>query len=63
MREPTYLGDGLYAEYADGYHVRLYTEIAGSDRIEVIQVFLSPDALAAFERFVAQVREQGKEKP
>jgi hypothetical protein len=54
MDNPTYLGDGLYASF-DGYQIRLYAHdgIRATD-----EVFLEPTVLAAFERFVATLREK-----
>lgn len=46
----THLGDGLYASY-DGYMIRLYTQ-----RDVEHEVFLEPSVLAAFERYVEQLR-------
>ena len=48
-KEPTYLGDGLYAEW-QGFQVRLFT--LGVDQH---QVYLEPDAL---ERLVAFVQRE-----
>jgi len=48
----TYLGDGLYASF-DGYQVKLRApDIMDGDRI----VYLDERTLAAFERFVAELR-------
>lgn len=47
----TYLGDGLYASY-DGFQIRLYTERSEGTH----EVFLDGSTLAAFERFVAELR-------
>jgi hypothetical protein len=50
-REPEYLGDGLYAEF-DGYHIRLFA--SHGDRIH--HVFLEPETLAAFLRYVEKLK-------
>jgi hypothetical protein len=47
-----YLGDGLYASF-DGYQIAL----AASDGVaDVDTVYLEPAVLAAFERYVANLR-------
>ncbi len=55
MNPDTYLGDGLYASF-DGYQIRLYAPRSDGTH----EVFLEPATLAAFERFVASLREQAK---
>lgn len=49
---PVYLGDGLYAEF-DGWQVRLYAHNGISYTNEV---FLEPDVLAAFVRYVTRLK-------
>jgi hypothetical protein len=51
IREPVYLGDGLYAEF-DGYHIRLFA--SHGDGIH--HVFLEPETLAAFLRYVEKLK-------
>jgi hypothetical protein len=53
IREPVYLGDGLYAEF-DGWQVRLYAHNGISS---TNQVFLEPDVLVAFERYLLKLKE------
>ena len=53
MNPATYLGDGLYASH-DGFQIRLYTERGNGTH----EVFLDDSTLAAFERFVAELREK-----
>ena len=50
--KPEYLGDGLYAEY-DGWQIRLYAHNGVSHTNEV---FLEPDVLAAFQRYVTKLK-------
>lgn len=52
---PTYLGDGLYAEF-DGWQFRLY-----ADRYGVVhEVFLEPAVLRAFLEYIKTIKEQTK---
>ena len=53
MNPDTYLGDGLYASY-DGFQIRLYAERGNGTH----EVFLDPSTLAAFERFVSELRKE-----
>lgn len=46
-----YLGDGLYAEF-DGHQIRLWADVG--DRIH--EVYLEPDVLAAFLRYVERLK-------
>ena len=58
-RRKEYLGDGAYADF-DGYAVWPTTE----NGIETTnKVCLEPSVLRAFERYVAQIRGERKEKP
>lgn len=53
MSQPrVYLGDGLYADF-DGYQVRLFAHNGVSDTNEV---FLEPDVLSAFLRYVDSLK-------
>jgi hypothetical protein len=47
-----YLGDGLYAEF-DGWQIRLFAH-SGVNSTNV--VFLEPDVLAAFLRYVERLK-------
>lgn len=49
---PEYLGDGLYVEH-DGWHVRLY---APNNLGHEQELFLEPDVLAAFLRWVERLK-------
>jgi hypothetical protein len=49
---PVYLGDGLYAEF-DGWQIRLFAH-NGLNCTNV--VFLEPDVLAAFLRYVENLK-------
>jgi hypothetical protein len=51
-REPEYLGDGLYAEF-DGWQIRLY---AHNGIHATHQVFLEPETLAAFLRYIEKLK-------
>lgn len=51
---PEYLGDGLYAEY-DGWQIRLF---ASNGIGTTNEVFLEPDVLRAFLKYVQAVREK-----
>jgi hypothetical protein len=48
--EETYLGDGLYAKF-DGHRFELYA----SDGSKTNRVFLEPDVLSAFIRYIHRV--------
>lgn len=51
-RDKAYLGDGLYAEY-DGWQIKLYA----SNGVEATNtVYLEPQALRAFEAYVARLK-------
>lgn len=57
MREEgeTYLGDGLYASF-DGFMITLRAPREDGDH----WVGLEPSVLAAFEKYVVQLRERGQ---
>lgn len=52
MRNPTYLGDGLYASF-DGYQICL---MANSHTHPTDKVYLDPGTLESFERYVRDLR-------
>lgn len=54
QQKPEYLGDGLYVEY-DGWQVRLFASTGARTTNEV---FLEPDVLRAFMRYVQTIRER-----
>lgn len=56
MKEPRYLGDGVYASF-DGYHIWLTT---GSHREEEAtnKVALEPPVFAALQQYQAEVAAQ-----
>lgn len=54
---PVYLGDGLYAEF-DGWQVRLYAHSGVSHTNEV---FLEPDVLVSFLRYVEQLKQYAQQ--
>lgn len=47
-----YLGDGLYVEY-DGWQFRLF---ASNGLGTTNEVFLEPDVLAAFQRYITKLK-------
>jgi hypothetical protein len=52
MMKEVYLGDGLYASY-DGWQIKLRApDERGGDR----EVFLEPDVIARFEKYLAELR-------
>lgn len=51
MTNETYLGDGLYASF-DGFQIKLRAPRFEGDH----EVYLEPSVLAAFERYVAELR-------
>lgn len=50
---PVYLGGGLYAEF-DGWQITLY---ASNGVIRTNEVFLEPEDLTAFLRYVEKLKE------
>jgi hypothetical protein len=52
MENPTYLGDGLYAEF-DGFQVKLY---ASNGVTHTNVVYLEPGVLQSFLTWIAQVK-------
>lgn len=55
VREPRYLGDGLYASF-DGYQIRLYAD-RGPEGVS--EVFLELGTLNGFDQYRAELRAQG----
>jgi len=51
MDGETYHGDGVYASF-DGFMIRLRAPRAGGDH----ELFLEPQVLAAFERYVEKLK-------
>ena len=51
-KPPTYLGDGLYAQY-DGYQIRLYAD-GFMGRVQ--EVYLDSATLQAFEQYVKELK-------
>jgi hypothetical protein len=56
MVKPVYLGDGLYAEF-DGFQIELF---ASNGVMKTNRVFLEPNVLEAFERYVKDLRKKVK---
>jgi hypothetical protein len=57
MEEDTYLGDGLYAAF-DGWQIELY---ASNGIRKTNQVYLEPAVLAAFLRYVKELKSQSND--
>lgn len=52
LQEPVYLGDGLYAAF-DGWQIRLY---AHNGVTATNEVFLEPQVLAVFLRYIDNLK-------
>ena len=51
--EKRYIGDGVYADFPDNYHVRLTTE----DGMRMTnEIFLNPEVLLAFAAFADDLK-------